>query len=175
MTNSVPPLPDSALGKVLAVSFINGWSITIIAGLSLLLTLFIGNVTGIVISLLVTLAGVVELHGRQRLKAGDALGGRCLLAAQLVLMAVLCVYCLWQLLHLNPQDVMKLIPAEIREVYEASGNLSHLERLAQMGLVAVYGGVILASLVHQGGLFYFYRRSLAKIGQACVPPPIPGS
>ena len=34
-------------------------------------------------------------------------------------------------------------------------------------------GVMLASLLHQGGLYYFYRRSLAKIDQALVPPPIP--
>ena len=170
-----PPLPShSSIRKVLAVSLVNGWSISIVAGLSLLVTLALGDGLGILVSILVTGAGVTELLGRHRLKGGDAGGGRWLLAAQLGLMAVLCGYCIWQLLNLDPHRVLDSLSEEKRGLFESIGyTTAALERLVAVAMVAIYSGVILASLLHQGGLFYFYRRSLAKVEKASVPPPIP--
>ncbi len=170
-----PPLPSqSVIRKVLAVSLVNGWSITIVAGLSLLVTLALGDGLGIVVSLLVTGAGVVELRGRHWLKGGDTGGGRWLLAAQLGLMAVIYCYCLWQLRHVDPPGALSSLPAEQLKIFESIGyTKAALEKSVTVAMVAIYAGVMLASLLHQGGLYYFYRRSLAKIDQALVPPPIP--
>ena len=169
-----PPLPPTpATQRLLTVSLLNGWSITIVAGLSLLITLVLQDGLGIAVSVVALGAGLIELRGRARLKQGDSSGGSLLIAAQWLLMGTIYAYCLWQLVHVSPERVLEMVPEQMRSVYERAGQGAFLRTFVRVGVVAVYGGVMLASLLHQGGLIFFYRRSLGKVDQALEPPPIP--
>jgi hypothetical protein len=162
------------LQSVLRVSALNGWSITIVAGLSLVVTLLIGDWLGGLISVLVVTTGLIELHGRRLLTQGRIDGGRWLKNAQWGLMAVLCGYCVWQLLRVDPQRVLAKVPVEswraLRSLGYTETALSSLVRVASYGL---YGAVIFASLLHQGCLLYFYGRAMPKIAEGFTPPPLP--
>ena len=69
-----------------------------VAGPATLLTLVMGDWFSTLIGALVTLAGVIEINGSRLLKAGDVRGCDRIKAAQLLMMTVLCGYCIFQIL-----------------------------------------------------------------------------
>src|SRR5258708_16432877 len=93
MTAPQPTPAQKALKRVLLVSAIDGWSVIVIAALGTLLTLLLGDLSGVGVGLLVLIAGLQELRARRRLQRRDPAGMKHLVRAQLFLLAVLLVYC----------------------------------------------------------------------------------
>jgi hypothetical protein len=162
-----PSLPRDTLNKVQKISICNGWGIALVAGPATLLTLVMGDWFSTLIGALVTLAGVIEINGSRLLKAGDVRGCDRIKAAQLLMMTVLCGYCIFQILNFNYLEMLASLPEETRRMIDSLGvGTTGMESLIKTMYQVVYGCVILASLLHQGGLFLFYRRSTKVITTA---------
>ena len=159
-----PPLPRDTLSKVQKISICNGWSIALIGGPATLVTLVMGDWFSSLIGTLVTLAGVIEINGSQLLEAGDARGCDRIKGAQLLLMGVLCGYCVFQIVNFNFHEMLATLPADTRSlVFSLGVGEAGMESLLRQMYLVVYGCVILASLLHQGGLFLYYRRSTKAV------------
>lgn len=163
-----------SLERLLKISLFNGMSIAVVAGLATLLTLVIGDWLGVVVGLLVTGAGLIEIRGHSLLKRGQPSGCHWLKNAQLFLLSVLWIYCLYQLTSFDSTKLMDALPADSRQLLASSGiDIASLAPLIRTASFAVYGGVLLATLIHQGGLYLYYRRQTPAVLTALQPPPIP--
>lgn len=172
MTAPEPTPQDKALKRVLLVSAIDGWSVTVIASLGVLLTLIIGDWLGTGIGLLVLAAGVLELHGRRQIMRRDSDGLKQLVRAQLFLLAVILVYCTSRLGSFDADTAMASLTPDMEALLKEAG----LERadilpLVRITFFATYGGVALLSLLFQGGLILYYRRKTRLVTEALTAPP----
>ena len=88
--------------RLIRLSKINGWSVTVIAGGFALLSLFSLSWAGVFVGAVATGSGVMEIRGHRRLEAGRP-GARGLMVGSQV-MLVLCVllYCAWRLASFDP-------------------------------------------------------------------------
>ncbi|MES1168881.1 MAG: hypothetical protein ABUL61_06890, partial [Oleiharenicola lentus] len=68
MSTTAPTPQEKTLKRVLAISRFNGWSVIIIAGLGILLTLVLGDLLGTIIGALAVLSGWMEVRGHKLLK-----------------------------------------------------------------------------------------------------------
>ena len=149
------------------VSRINGWSIALIAAPATLLTLLLGDWFGAFIGALVTAAGVTEIHGHRLLKSGSARGCKLVKAAQVMLFSALWGYCLIQLTTFNFEKLYSSLPEDTQQMLLSLGLTElDLEPLIRFSYMTVYGGVMVASLLHQGGLFWFYRSRTQAVVKA---------
>ena len=172
MTAPEPTPQDKALKRVLLVSAIDGWSVTVIASLGVLLTLIIGDWLGTGIGLLVLAAGVLELRGRRQIMRRDSDGLKQLVRAQLFLLAVILVYCTGRLGSFDADTAMANLTPDMEALLKEAG----LERadilpLVRITFFATYGGVALLSLLFQGGLILYYRRKTRLVTEALTAPP----
>lgn len=187
MVVSVKPLrpPADVLRRVLKISRLNGWSVAIFAGVSTLVSLALMDPIGIAVCLLVMFGGLLEVRGQRMLSRRDADGMRWLVRSQLVVLGVIWVYALPRLLSFDATYLQDEAIPNLRELLAASGtDLDSL--LAQSGLstkdivplvhqffVILYSGVMLATLLYQGGLALYYRRRTAAVEEALrAPPPV---
>lgn len=184
MTTPAPTPSEKALKRVLTISWLDGWSLVVIAGLSLLLTLLMGELLGIAISLLVLAAGIIELRGRRALQRRQADGMKLLVRAQLFLLTVILVYCARSLGSFDA-DYMRddLIP-KMREMLQVTLGINLDDLMQQSGLTVaelvplvhkafllLYGGVAMISIFFQGGLALYYRSKTKLVTDALSTPP----
>ena len=172
MTAPEPTPQDKALKRVLLVSAIDGWSVTVIASLGVLLTLIIGDWLGTGIGLLVLAAGVLELRGRRQIMRRDSDGLKQLVRAQLFLLAVILVYCTSRLGSFDADTAMANLTPDMEALLKEAG----LERadilpLVRITFFATYGGVAFLSLLFQGGLILYYRSKTRLVTEALTAPP----
>jgi hypothetical protein len=164
------------LRRVLKVSAMNGWSVAIFAGLCSLVALAIGDVVGLAVSLLVTVAGGLEVQGNRLLKRGRPDGMRWLVRSQLVVLGVVWVYAGTQLVSFNAAEVAKSIPPDMRAALAQFGFApQEIMRQVRELYYLLYVSVMAATLIYQGGLALYYRRRVPLVAQALttpVPPPI---
>ena len=182
MTTPVPTPAQKALKRVLAISAVDGWSFVIIAALSLVITLAFLNPIGIFVSLMVLIAGVMELRGRNKLKRRDPAGMQLLVRSQLFLLAVILVYCARCLGSFDGDYIKDLIP-EIRQwMLMLSVNLDDVLRdvglttdelvpLTRKMFVLLYGTFALVTLFYQGGMALYYRAKTPLVTDALSAPP----
>ncbi len=186
MTTPEPTPQEKALKRVLTVSWLDGWSLIIIASLSLLLTLVLGELLGISISLLVLAAGIIELRGRRALKRRRADGMQLLVRAQLFLLAVILVYCARCLGSFDAGYLRDQLVPELRQNFLTLGinfdeilaqfelTVDELVPLVHKAFLILYGGVAIISIFFQGGLALFYRRKTQLVTQALnITPGLP--
>lgn len=184
MTTPEPTPQDKALKRVLTVSWLDGWSLIIIASLSLLLTLVLGELLGLAISLLVMAAGIIELRGRRALKRRRADGMQLLVRAQMFLLTVILVYCARCLGSFDAGYLRDQLVPELRQNFLTMG-INFDEILAQFELTVdelvplvhktfliLYGGVAIISIFFQGGLALFYRRKTQLVTEALSSAPV---
>ncbi|MBS0210031.1 MAG: hypothetical protein JSS27_13865 [Planctomycetes bacterium] len=152
------------------VASFNGWSIGIIAGLSVPFAL--GSWPAM--TLLLGLAVVVynEFRGRKQLRLFDAATARMLGWNQVGLMFLLFGYCgwSWYLAHYTKAD----LPAELQQLRSApefASTFGSVEGLYRLITTLLYGGVAAATLVFQGlnALYYFTRASIIRAYVAQTP------
>jgi hypothetical protein len=173
MTNSAEPSPEEKVyRRVLFVAAFDGWSVVGVACFGTLLTLLFGDLTGILVGLLVISAGVMELHGRRRLRRRDAGGMRWLARAQLFLLAVILVYCVSRLGSFDAETAMgNLTPDMEAALNEAGLTRADIQPLVHATFVTTYAVVAVVSLIFQGGLALYYRRRTDRVTAFLAQPP----
>lgn len=167
MTAPEPAQPEKALQRVLLVSALDGWSMTGLAGLGILLTLVLGDFSGVFVGLLVAAAGIIELRGRSRLTRRDAGGMKLLVRAQLFLLAVILVYCASRLGSYDAETALAGLTPEMETALKEAGLArADILPLVQTVFYAVYGMVACLSVLFQGGLTLYYRHKVPLIEAA---------
>jgi heme A synthase len=185
MTKPVPTPQEKALRRVLLISRLDGWSIVVIAALSLLLTLVLGELLGLGISLLVLTAGIMELRGRRALKRRDPDGMKLLVRAQMFLLIVILVYCARCLGSFDAGYLQEQLIPEMRQnlllfginfdevLKEADLTVAEIVPLVHMMFLVLYGTLAFVSLLFQGGLALYYRSKTGLVIEALSAPPVP--
>ena len=182
-----PPVPtpqEKALKRVLTISRLDGWSLVVIAGLSLLITLLLVEPLGMAISLLILVAGVMELRGRRALQRRDSGGMRLLTRSQMFVLAVILVYCARcigsfdagylkdEVLPEARQSLMSWFGISLDEFLKEGGlTVNDLLLMAQKAVWLLYGTVAIVSLVYQGGLALYYRSKVRLVTEALAATP----
>lgn len=174
MTNSVEPTPEEkTYRRVLFVAGFDGWSVVIVAGLGMLLSLLFGSLNGIFVGLLLIGAGAMELHGRRLLRRRNAAGMRWLVRAQLFLLSVILVYCASRLGSFDAETAMgNLTPDMEAALTEAGLAKADILPLVQTAFVATYAILALLTLIFQGGLALYYRSRTDRVAAHLTPPPV---
>lgn len=140
------------------VATFNGWATAACAALTLPFALF--SLTAAVATVCLAGLATVEFTGRGMLRRLDERGPTVLAANQLAFFILLTAYCLWQIAQAYNGSP---------ELTAAMGDLSQLdinldvERLVWLFTLAVYGGVILGSLIASGGAALFYHTRLRHL------------
>lgn len=145
--------------KAAAVAKFNGWMIGIFAVLSLPFAFF--SLPGFFIAVVLAVVAYNEFKGGKRLLGFDRAAPTFLGWNQVGFLASIVLYCLWMLgMGLTSEGPfsaeMKAKP-ELQAVFDSPAELDQVYRLLVM---AVYGTVIVVSIVFQGlnALYYFSRR-----------------
>ena len=147
------------------ISAVNGWSVIVFAILCGLVALVFASWSGVIVGLAIAGSGWIEIEGRARLKKRLPEAGKWLTGSQLWFLVVIVFYAGFQLWSFNPSTIMSYIPPELEQLvmrdYCYSPEL--IERVVTRMFYAVYIGVILGSLVYQGGLFIYYKRATTQL------------
>jgi hypothetical protein len=168
-----PRPPEEVLRRVLKFSRLNGWSVVISAGLCTLVSLAMVEPVGIVVGLLVTLGGALEVRGYRMLKRGEADGLRWLIRSQLVVLGTIWVYALSRLLSFDEGTIREAFTPEIRASLSELGlSFEDILPLVRQTFHLLYGGVLAVTLLYQGGLALYYRRRRPAIELALQAPPV---
>jgi hypothetical protein len=145
--------------KAAGVAAFNGWATGIFAALSAPFALF--SIAGLFVTVGLSVVAYNEFQGRKRLLRFDPLSPALLGWNQVGLMALIVLYCLWMLFAgltgAGPfAGEMQTNP----ELAGALGSLSQFDEFYKVLVVAVYGTVIVLSVIFQGlnALYYFTRR-----------------
>ncbi|MFI5356600.1 MAG: hypothetical protein ACHQ4G_04625 [Opitutales bacterium] len=164
--------PQDVLRRVLRVSAMNGWSVALFAGLCAVISLFLGQLVGAGIGVLVTIGGVMELRGRRLLQQRDIDGMRLLVRAQLLVLGVILVYAVSRLASFDGEAALGNETAEMRQLLNQSGiDQDELMGLIKTVFYAMYSAVIVATVIYQGGMALYYRRCTAAVRTAMTALP----
>lgn len=170
---AVLPPPAATLKRVLAISRFNGWSVIIIAGLGILLTLVLGDLLGTIIGLLAVVSGWMEVRGGRKLRQRDPEGMKWLVRSQMLLLAVILAYCASRLGSFDADTAMgNLTPdmaASLKEVGLERGDILSMVRTT---FYTTYITVALVTLLYQGGMALYYRRKTQLVTEALAAPPL---
>ena len=166
--------PEETLRRVLKVSRLDGWSVAIFAGFCSLVSLAFGDPVGCSVGLIVTLGGALEVRGHRMLKHGDAAGMKWLVRSQLVVLGVIWFYAATRLVSFDAELLREVITPDLRASLNELGlSTEDILPLVRRFFYLLYGSVMAATLIYQGGLALYYRRRTALVAQALAAPPPP--
>lgn len=173
MTTPAPTPAEKTLQRVLAVSRFNGWSVVVIAGFGILLTLVLGDLLGSIIGMLAVGSGWMEVRGHQKLKQRNPAGMKWLVRSQLFLLSVVLVYCASRLGSFDADTAMANLTPDMEAVLKDAG----LERadilpLVRTAFLATYVTVAAVCLIYQGGMALYYRSRTRLVTEALTAPPV---
>jgi hypothetical protein len=173
-----PPLPAAVLARVMRISAIDGRTLVILAGGFGLLSLLMTDWTGALVGGLAAGAGLIELHGRRRLRANDIMGVNWLVRSQAILLTVILSYVAYRYFTYDPQPSLQQIEQLFASAQRAQGmdptplaemigmTNEQLLTLAKKSAHSAYLAVGLATLLFQGGLAFYYHRKGPIIARA---------
>lgn len=146
--------------KAARVAGFNGWTTAAAAAFSAMFLLFDRSPGAIAITLGLSIIAYNEFRGRKRLLNFDPSAATMLGWNQLGLLAAIVIYCLWMLSGTSAEAAKAMTEfnsASQRELLSMAGDWEGLYKTASL---AMYGGVIVLSVLFQGGnaLYYFTRR-----------------
>jgi hypothetical protein len=161
------------LARVLTISALNGWGVSVVAAIGTLLSLAFADWVGAVVGALVLSAGWTEIRGNRQLKAADAGGLRRLMNAQMITLAVILIYCVLQLQFFDPTEVIARITPEMEAVFAQRGlSRDDLPEFIRFVFSVTYMAVGLTSILYQGGLLAYYFFSRHRVAEALAKPPV---
>lgn len=136
----------------MGVAVFNGWTVGVFAATSLLLGIF--SLTGLLMGVGLAVVSYNEFAGAKMLRRLDQCAARRLGFNQLGLCGLLVVYSLWSIYSTlaGPSQ----LDAALAAAGQAEALLGSIERLQTVVTLAVYGGVIVGSIVFQGGMSWYY-------------------
>ena len=150
--------------RFVSISRINGWSVAIVCGLSLLLS---GSLAGAAVSAAALVSPVMELIGSYAAERGDKNGLRWLPRSQLVLLAVILAYSVFNLVTFDAATELAEMSPDMRDMLVGMvGDESMLREVITLASRLVYSTLIVVSLLYQGGLFFYYRRAAREFQAA---------
>jgi hypothetical protein len=173
-----PPLPAEVVARVLRVSGIDGYTLVFIAGGFGLVSVAFSDWIGALVGGLAAYAGLIELRGRKKIRAGDVGGVHWLVRSQLVLLTVILCYVAYQLRNFDPQALLARIEESLASTQRSLGmeatslaasyGLTEAEFLALVRTLTrvAYGTVGVASILCQGGLAVYYQRREPVVAKA---------
>jgi hypothetical protein len=165
--------PEQAVQKLLKISRVNGWSVAGLAGFSTVITLLIGDITGIVVGSMAVACGLMELRGNRMLQKRNSSGVRWLIAAQMFLLGVILIYAGMRIWNFRADEVIQYASSDMRNTLkQLELSPEDLTPLVQKIVWAFYGAVILASCLYQGGLAFYYKRRQTLVEEAFAAPPV---
>ena len=124
-----------------------------------MLTLLLGDFSGVIVGLLVLAAGIMELRARRQLLRRDATGMQKLVRAQLLLLAVIMVYCASRLGSYDQESMLGNLTPDMKAMLKESGvEVAEIVPLVRLTFFATYGLLAVLTLIFQGGLLLYYRR-----------------
>lgn len=168
--------PDQALNKVLKTSRLNGWSVALFAGLCTGIATLLGDHIGFLVGLAVVASGIMEVRGNRLLHRRDSNGMRLLIRAQYLLIAVIHVYAITRILSFSGERLLETLTPAVRESLDAFAlDPDELKQFVQTLTWVIYGAVILATWIYQGGLAFYYSRRKGLVEQALSAPPFVAS
>ncbi len=171
--------PETALRRVLSISAIDGWSVALIAGACTVISLLVGSGIGVIVGLLVTTAGAVELHGHRRLVQGNVCGVGALVAAQVIILVTIVVYAVTNLLRYDEAALLAQLTPRHHDLLARAGlSFADLRPMLKPFYAALYSTVMGVTVLFQGGLALFYHSRKPQIAAALRawkdgPPPLP--
>jgi hypothetical protein len=140
------------IARAVTVAQFDGWSVGAFAALTLLFGFT--SVSGILIAAGMGAVAFLELRGAARIRLLQPEAARGLGFNQLALGGLLIAYAAWQIFsHLTGTGEYAQLAASDPQLGQM---LAPVEDLTRMIVVGVYAGLIVASLVAQGGLAMFY-------------------
>ena len=164
---------EKALKRVLTISRLDGWSVIVFAVLGILLTLVIGDISGLGVGLLIGVAGWMEVRGHNLLKQRKPDGMRWLVRSQMFLLAVILVYCSSRLGSFDEETVMSSLTPEMETILSEAGiGKNDILPLVRTAFFAVYGGVAIATLLYQGGMAMYYKSKTTPVTEVLTAPPV---
>ncbi|MET0263241.1 MAG: hypothetical protein ABW223_10115 [Rariglobus sp.] len=183
----MPSIPaEKILSRVLFLSAMDGWSITITAGLCTVVSVLFGQWIGLLVGGLVTAAGVTELRGRRRLLRNDSSGMGYLIGSQLLILVTMWSYSISNLGTYNEAKILAQFTPEARRALGQYGlSVSDIQPVLKNAFFGLYFAVIAFTLLCQGGLALYYRRQKPAVTAALAaranptptsplaPPPLP--
>lgn len=162
-----PPTPEAQLQRILRIAKLDGVSLVVIAGISILFSL--GDWFGMAVCVTIVGGGWMELSGRKQLLAGDATGIRRMVKAQLLVLAAIEILCV-----VNLKQGMS---PEVREAI-AGLDMPELEPAFRSAFTATYIAVALLTVVYQGGMARYYGKKAGVVRTALADrarPPAPAA
>jgi hypothetical protein len=145
--------------KAARVAAFNGWSTAIVAALSVPFAL--SSTINLLVAVALIGVAFVEFHGRRRLLKFDPAAATILGWNQLAFLAMICAYCGWMLYsNLNGPNAFAAELEANADLKAAVGMLDGFDTLYRQIVLALYGSVIVLSILFQGGtaIYYFTRR-----------------
>jgi pyrimidine-nucleoside phosphorylase len=172
MADTPAPTPaDKALSRVLKLARFNGWSVAIIAGVCALASLAFGDLMGCLVGVLAVSAGAMEIRGYRLLKKRDATGLKWAIRAELWLLTVIAVYAVTRLASFDPEAAMGNLTPEMKSMLKEAGvDTTEILPMVRLMFHLIYGGVLVLTIIYQGGLALFYRRRTALVTEAIDTP-----
>ena len=145
--------------KAAGVAAFNGWVTAIFAVVSIPFAFF--SVSGFLVALGLSIVAYNEFRGRRRLLSFDASGAPLLGWNQVGFLGIIILYCIWMLFTALTGE--SPIAAEMHakpELAAVMGEPEQFDQLYRLVVVAVYGSVIVLSVIFQGlnAVYYFTRR-----------------
>ena len=135
----------------------NGWSIALFSGCITLVAVIMLSPVGILVGVLVTAAGAMEVYGNRLMKSGLRESIRWLCGAQIYLLAILVLYCGVSIFLFRPESALENLPPEILTTILSLGfDEASLRALIAQVFYLTYFSVIIVSALYQGGLCLYY-------------------
>jgi len=141
-----------ALDRAAAVASFNAWGAAIFAVLGLPFALF--SPVDIVLCLGLAVIAWREFKGRRLLKALDRAAPRLLGFNQIGLACLIAAYCLFNIILVLTQPGP--YAAAMASQPDIAQSLGPIENLYKTCSLAIYGGIIVLSLLFQGGTAWYY-------------------
>lgn len=174
MISAEPTKQEKTLKRVLTISRLNGWSVVVFAVLGTLITLAIGDFSGVIVGFLIGAAGWMEIRGHNLLKRRKPEGMKLLVRSQMFLLAVILVYCASRLGSFDNGTVMGNLTPDMEALLKESGiDKADVLPLVRTAFFAGYGGFALATLIYQGGMALYYRSRIPVVTEALTAPARP--
>lgn len=146
----------------------NGWSVTVLAALCLLISLLELSMAGTLVCLAGVVSGCMELSGRRRLKENRPEAGRWLARSQLLLLAALVLYFVYRLLVFHAKEFLMHIPPDLRSALLMYGDQKYMEGLLNTFVRGGYLLLIALTMLYQGGLGLYYTLATRKLDRAAA-------
>jgi len=172
-----PPLPTEVLARVVRISGIDGRVLVFLAGGFGVLSALGADWLGAAVGGLAAGAGLIELRGRRRLQNSDITGVRWLVRSQLILLAVVLSYAVYQYFTYDPTQTLAKFEKLMADIQQSSGmepfsmaqslgmSPAEFQTMLKRWVHQTYFAVGFGTVLCQGGLAYYYHLKGAIIAR----------